>query len=203
MTDLLSRPCAAFAGMRLIASGPLLEVALAAKRADEGKRGPVVVFDATSGAVIDLDLRGDRAQIERRLAARAKQEAGDGRLPLSAPEKLKQGPGRPRLGVVPREVTLLPRHWEWLAAQPGGASAALRRLVDQARKSDGGETEARARREAAYRFMMAMAGDLPGFEEAARALFGGDREQFLQHMAQWPEDVWRFAERLAFGPAGN
>jgi hypothetical protein len=180
--------------MRLIASGPLLEVALAAKRADGGKRGPVLVFDATNGAVIDLDLRGDTGDIERRLAKLAEREAKD---------KPKQGPGRPRLGVVPREVTLLPRHWEWLAAQPGGASAALRRLVDQARKADGGETEARAEREAAFRFMSAIAGDLPGFEEAIRALFAGDRERFDDCVARWPEDVRAFALRLAFPGTRN
>ena len=92
--------------------------------------------------------------------------------------------------MVAREVTLLPRHWEWLARQPGGASITLRRLVEAARKGDTGAADARARTEAAYRFMAAMAGDLPGFEEAARALFAGDRARLEIHMSQWPPDIY-------------
>ncbi len=74
-----------------------------------------------------------------------------------------RGRGRPKLGVVAREVTLLPRHWDWLNAQPGGASVALRKLVEQARRANGDADRARAAREAAYHFMSAMAGDLPAF----------------------------------------
>jgi hypothetical protein len=98
---------------------------------------------------------------------------------------------------VPREVTLLPRHWDWLRAQAGGASGALRRLVDAARRADGGATARRAARDAAYRFMAAMAGDRPGFEEAARALFSCDRARFGEHVAGWPRDVRDFAAWLA------
>ena len=203
MAEVLSGAAVAFAGARLVADGPLVDVALAARTASKGTGDPLLVFDAATGAVIDLDLRGDTAEIVRRLATRARREAIQATGEPSGAGGRKQGRGRPRLGVVPREVTLLPRHWEWLAAQPGGASAALRRLVEQARKSDGDETKARARREAAYRFMTAIAGDLPGYEEAVRALFAGDRRRFLQHMAHWPEDVRNFAQRLAFGTDGN
>ena len=94
-------------------------------------------------------------------------------------------------------MTLAPRHWEWLAAQPGGASAALRRLVEEARRSSGAKGRARAAQEAAYRFMAAMAGDLPGFEEATRALFANDRQRFERHAAQWPGDVCAYARKLA------
>ncbi len=94
-------------------------------------------------------------------------------------------------------MTLAPRHWEWLAAQPGGASAALRRLVEEARRSSGAKDRVRLGQEAAYRFMAAMAGDLPGFEEATRALFAKDRLRFERHVAQWPDDVSAYATKLA------
>ena len=113
-----------------------------------------------------------------------------------------RGRGRPKLGVVGREVTLLPRQWEWLAAQPGGASVALRRLVDEAKRSAGTAPQLRASQEAAYHFMSAMAGNLPGFEEATRALFANDARGFDQQVSTWPEDVRAHAARLAFdGPA--
>jgi hypothetical protein len=181
--------CTAFDGHRLIAQGALAGVALAVKAAGDAT-GPILVFDDATGRVIDLDLRGSDADIVARLAS----SAGSGE-PRSR--------GRPKLGVIAREVTLLPRHWDWLAAQPGGASAALRRLIDEARRADGGESEARSAREAAYRFMSAIAGDLPGFEEASRALFGRDRDRFVRQIATWPADLRSHAERLAFGEAGS
>ena len=115
---------------------------------------------------------------------------------LTAPEP--RGRGRPRLGVVAREVTLLPRHWEWLGAQPGGASVALRKLVEAARRSSGDLDRSRAARDAAYHFMSAMAGNLPGFEEASRALFADDRRQFVALIAGWPGDIRDHIVKLAF-----
>ena len=103
----------------------------------------------------------------------------------------------PELGVVAREVTLLPRHWDWLAGQPGGASVTLRKLVEQARKDNEGKDRLRRAREAAYRFLSAMAGNLPGFEEAARALFAGHRDRFAAVVAPWPQDVREHAVKLA------
>lgn len=168
--------CTAFAGSRLFARGPLAEVA-AAVRAQPGKSETLLVFDDATGRVVDLDPR----------------------LSYDAtPEPSPRGRGRPKLGVVAREVTLLPRQWDWLATQPGGASATLRRLIDAARKRDAGESEARAAREAAYRFMSAIAGDLPGFEEAARALFADDRAALLRHAAPWPADIRTHVEALAW-----
>ncbi|ARP83413.1 hypothetical protein CAL12_23070 [Bordetella genomosp. 8] len=108
-----------------------------------------------------------------------------------------RGRGRPRLGVIAREVTLLPRHWEWLNAQPGGASVALRKLVESGMRDHG--LRERDRREAAYRFMSAMAGDMAGFEEATRALFAGDAPAMTRCMASWPDDVRAHALRLAYG----
>jgi hypothetical protein len=111
-----------------------------------------------------------------------------------------RGRGRPKLGVVAREVTLLPRHWEWLNAQPGGASVALRKLVEAARRGNGDSDRSRAARDAAYHFMSAMAGDLPHFEDAARALFADDRRNFTILIAAWPDDVRDHIVRLAFSP---
>jgi uncharacterized protein len=141
----------------------------------------VLVFDDTTGSQVDLDIRGK---------SRETAEKGQVAEP--------RGRGRPRLGVMAKEVTLLPQHWEWLNLQPGGASVALRKLVDEARRTSGDRDRVRAAQEAAYRFMSAAAGDLPGFEEAARALFAYDRRNFAQLIAGWPEDVRDFAARLAF-----
>jgi hypothetical protein len=186
MSESVDTNCSAFDGARMIAAGPLKEVALAVKAAlAAGAAGPVLTFGDADGAVIDLDLRGSDAEIVARLGASVDE----------APPP--RGRGRPKLGVVAREVTLLPRHWDWLATQPGGASAALRRLVEEARRSGGAKDRERAAQEAGYRFMAAMAGDLPGFEEAARALFAKDRARFERHVASWPDDVSAYAAKLA------
>ncbi len=168
-------PFVTFSGGARVASGTLAEAALAARRALESDEGQgALVFDAVTGRVVDLDLRGTLAEVAARHAP-----------PPEAPSKR----GRPKLGVVAREVTLLPRHWDWLASQPGGASVALRRLVEAARKDEGEAGAVRARREAAYRFMSAMAGDRPGFEEASRALFAGDQAQLEASGQAWPPDI--------------
>jgi len=196
MTDRLSRPCTAFEGDRLLAAGPLIEVVLAVKTASESDATtPLLVFDDATGRVMDFDLRGTKADIIARLSrpsANARPSPADG----STTEP--RGRGRPKLGVIGREVTLLPRHWEWLAAQPGGASVALRKLVDDARRTGGAQQKKRAAQEAAYRFMSAMAGNLPGFEDAARALFANDSIRFNHHVSGWPKDVRGYATRLAF-----
>jgi hypothetical protein len=114
-----------------------------------------------------------------------------------------RGRGRPKLGVIGREVTLLPRQWEWLATQPGGASVVLRKLVDEAKRNNGGVHKRRAAQEAAYHFMSAMAGDMPGFEEATRALFANDRPRFEQQVSMWPEHVRAYAQRLGFGDCAD
>lgn len=209
MPNPISRPCTAFDGHRLLLSGPLVEVALAVKTAMES-RSPnmILVFDDATGSVIDLDLRGTRADIVERLSQSPQAFIGryrpqpsetsepEGKDGVSEP----RGRGRPKLGVVAREVTLLPRHWEWLAAQPGGASAILRRLVDEARRNGGARQQRRAAQDAAYKFMLAIAGDLPGYEEATRALFADDRARLEQWIAEWPQDVRSHALNLAFGP---
>lgn len=192
MNSEISKPCAAFCGSSLLASGPLIEVALAVKTAlESGATDPCLVFDDETGRVIDLDLRGSKADIIARLS-QADTETADTAEPRTR--------GRPKLGVVAREVTLLPRHWEWLAAQQGGASVTLRRLVDQARRADDGtQSRRRTAQEAAYKFMMAIAGDLPRLEEATRALFADDAAHFEAQIAGWPTDIRAYATRLAFG----
>lgn len=190
--------CTAFDGVRRLAAGPLTEVATAvAQRLRTGAAGPLLVFDDATGAVIDIDTRGSDAEVVARLgpppaAAPASAAAA------ASPEPAPRGRGRPKLGVVAREVTLLPRHWDWLAAQPGGASVALRKLVEQARRASSDDDRRRRSKERAYRFMAALGGDLPGFEEATRALFADDRGRFDGFIADWPPDVRAHAMQLAF-----
>ncbi len=182
----------AFEGARRLVSGPLAEVALAVKRAERRAREGIAIFSDTTGYAIDLDLRGSDDEIMARLPAAPAPAAIE-----EAPEP--RGRGRPKLGVVAREVTLLPRHWEWLNAQPGGASVSLRKLVEAARRANGDRDRSRAARDAAYHFMSAMAGNLPGFEEASRALFADDRRRFASLIAAWPGDIRDHIVRLAFG----
>jgi len=185
----------AFEGERRLASGPLDEVALAIKHVAHKGLAPIAIFDDVTGRAVDLDLRGSDTDVLARFAKTLEPaKAGDSIAPTSEP----RGRGRPKLGVVAREVTLLPRHWEWLNAQPGGASVALRKLVEQARRATGDADRARAAREAAYHFMSAMAGNLPGFEEATRALFADDRRRMAGHIATWPADIRDHVVRLAY-----
>jgi hypothetical protein len=165
-----------FQGDRMIAAGSRDEARAAVREA--GSNARVLVFEDATGAQIDLDVRDTDDAISGAIS-----EAARGR-------------GRPRLGVTPREVTLLPRHWDWLAQQPGGASVALRRLVEEASRSPA--ERRRVATKASYAFMHAIAGDRPGYEEALRSLFAGDRERFEAQIAAWPVDVRAYAVRLAF-----
>jgi hypothetical protein len=181
-----------FEGQRRLFSGTLAEVALALKRA--GRRAaPIIIFSDASGRPIDLDLRGSDDDIIARLTNTA---------PASPAPEVEttepRGRGRPKLGVVAREVTLLPRHWEWLNAQPGGASVALRKLVDETRRTSGDRDRLRAARDAAYHFMSVMAGNLANFEEASRALFADDRRRFVSLIADWPVDIRDHIVKLAY-----
>ena len=185
----------AFAGHQRLASGALHEAARAvARAAARDAAGPLLIFDDATGQVVDVDPRGTEADV----APPPDAPPPDALPPDVAPSDVApRRPGRPRLGVVAREVTLLPQHWAWLAAQPGGASVTLRRLVEQARRAGAAHDRARRARDAAYRFTHAVAGDLPGFEEATRALFAGDLARFRTLMAPWPADVRAYAAALA------
>lgn len=185
--------CTAFAGERRIAAGPLRDVALAVKvHLDAYPESQVLVFDNTSAQPVEFDVRGTLDEVLARVDRTTS--------PVPAPadtECRPRGPGRPKLGVIAREVTLLPRHWDWLAAQPGGASVTLRKLVEDARRATEGADRRRAAQEAAYRFMAAMAGNAAGFEEATRALFAGDADAFQSLTQTWHADVRDFARELA------
>jgi len=185
----------AFEGERRLAAGGLADVALAVKYAEQRRTAePILIFSDATGRAIDLDLRGDTEAVLARLA----KPAAAGATAEAASPSEPRGRGRPKLGVVAREVTLLPRHWEWLNTQPGGASVALRKLVEQARRANGDADRNRAARDAAYHFMSAMAGNLSGFEEASRALFADDRRNFMRLIAAWPADIRDHVVNLAY-----
>jgi hypothetical protein len=175
----------AFLEGRRLTTGPLHEVAVAVLRAQQAQpEGHPLVFSNASGQSADLDLRGG-------------EEAVAARYTVAAPTQAPKGRGRPKLGVVAREVTLLPEHWEWLAAQPGGASVALRKLVHEARRNGGDGERKRQACDRAYHAMSTLAGNLAGFEEASRALFAGDHERLVAQMAAWPKDVRAYVLQLA------
>lgn len=182
--------CVAFEGGRCVARGVLREVAAGVRLALDAEPGAVIlVFDAVTSEPVEIDLRGSVEDVVGRVAPSAEDTLPQ---PVDGPRR-----GRPRLGVVGREVTLLPRHWEWLNAQPGGASVTLRRLVEDARRAGGTDERRREARESAYRFMFAVAGNEPGFEEATRSLFAADRAGFETHAASWPKDVRDHARAVA------
>lgn len=192
----------AFEGARCIAHGGLQQVALAAKRAmdlaaDKPTAAPILVFSDSTSETLELDWRGSDAEFAARLDATVASH------PTPAPAEdapadaeTPRGPGRPKLGVVAREVTLLPRHWDWLGSQPGGASVALRKLVEVARRTS--EVRDRVRHSSAvgYKFMSTMAGHEPGFEEASRALFAGDQAGFEAQIASWPADIQTHLKKI-------
>jgi uncharacterized protein len=184
----------AFDGDRTIASGDLREVARAAKeRLDRRKEAAIQIFDAETSAPIDVDFRGSLAEVLARLPETAETPAATD----EAAPPASRGPGRPKLGVVAREVTLLPRHWDWLAQQRGGASVALRRLVDEARRSHEDRDRIRHAQEAAYRFLSATAGNRANYEAAIRALFADEGARFAKLIADWPADIRKHALTLA------
>lgn len=176
----------AFDGDYCIASGDIVDVAVRVKQTLSARpQGQVLLFDIETSRPVEIDFRGSIADVTTRLKAEL------------SPEPAPRGPGRPKLGVVAREVTLLPRHWEWLAAQPGGASVTLRKLIEGARRNTAARDDARERQESVHRFLSAMAGDKPHYEEALRALYANDGDRFHALIADWPTDVRRHVERLA------
>ena len=163
---------AAFADNRLIAAGPRDDVLRATKKHVDKKGAPVLMFEEGSGRQVDFDLRGSIDDVLQRTRAEA-----------------KPGPGRPKLGVVSREISLLPRHWDWLENQPNGASAAIRRLVDEARHNETGIERGRHVRNAIGKILWSIAGNFPNFEEVARALDAREDSRLDGLMSSWPKDV--------------
>lgn len=185
--------CTAFSGVKRIASGELTKVALKAKALwDRDRWAQILIFDDITSQPVEVDFRGTPQEVVQRIAARSAV-----REQSSAAQAEARRAGRPKLGVVAREVTLLPRHWDWLATQPGGASVALRKLVEHARTANQSIDRRRRAQESAYRFLSAMAGNEPGLEEALRALFANKPKAFEQHSAAWPKDIRGHARKLA------
>src|SRR5436190_3726545 len=151
-----------FMGDHRVGGGSLVETAIAAKRATDGSARTATILNLETGEPLDLNLRGGFAEVRARYDA--------------PPRPKTPGRGRPKLGVTAREVTLMPRHWDWLARQPGGASVVLRKLVEEASRNP--KAQQRARRDAVYRFATAIVGNAPGYEEAMRALYAGQAEEF-------------------------
>ncbi|HDS1300465.1 MULTISPECIES: DUF2239 family protein [Stenotrophomonas] len=193
-------PFSCFDGHRLVVSGTPEVAALALKQLRAGNAaGPLLVFDNATGRTRDFDTRGSDAELLARVAdALPSAVEADAETALAGEPAAPRGRGRPKLGVVAREVTLLPRHWAWLAEQPGGASVVLRRLVEAASRAGADKDRQRRDAERAYHFLQAIAGDLPGFEEAIRLLFAHDRVGLEATLHRWPGDVRDHALQLAF-----
>ena len=187
-----------FDGHRRIAEGALRTNALALKSAlERGSSGPVLIFDDATGRTVEVDTRGTEEEVCARLTALFPSHAQPAAETPALEPATPRGRGRPKLGVVPREITLLPRHWDWLDTQPGGASVALRKLAEEARRQSSGKDQVRRALERAYQFMVTLGGDLPGFEEASRALFANDMMKLKTLLAPWPGDVGDHVLRLA------
>jgi hypothetical protein len=187
----LATICIAFDGSKKITSGTLLEVAGKVKQyLQKESEASVLIFDSQSSAPIEINFRGSMENVLKRL----KEETG------AESSSKPAGPGRPKLGVVSREVSLLPRHWDWLALQPGGASNALRRLVEEAKKQNVEKDRVRQSQEATYKFMHSMAGNLKHYEEAMRALYVKNKSLFETLIHDWPKDIRHHIKALA-GPA--
>ena len=184
----------AFGGHTALTTGPIKTVVAAAKSHWDKQADTVLVFDDATGKQIDFDFEGSSDEVLEKLwwhpLFRSQENL------MTARDASQRGPGRPKLGVVSREISLLPRHWEWLEGQPQGASAAIRRLVDEARKRAPDADRARRTREAAGNFLWAMAGNLANFEEASRALYAGDGERLERQIQYWPKDVRAYVYRL-------
>lgn len=182
----------AFDGHSGLIHGDMLSVARCVKQHHEdGHTAPILIFDADTGRQMDIDVSGSDKDLVARFTEDQPQESSNETTPGKR--------GRPKLGVVGREVTLLPRHWEWLDTQRGGASGTLRRLIDQARKQNSQADGVRAAQDSTNRFISAIAGDLPGFEDATRALYSGNEAAFKQEIQHWPKDVRTQALKFADG----
>ncbi|WP_145414245.1 DUF2239 family protein [Paenibacillus xylanexedens] len=185
--------CTAFVGRKHVASGTLRDVVKVIKENwEKSEFVDLLIFDDSTGKPIDIDFRGSLEDVLDRLNGKPG--------PITDTKENEQPvrrAGRPKLGVVSGEVTLLPRQWDWLKAQPGGASVTLRKLIDEARRSGENGNKARAAQEVTYHFMTAMAGDFPQYEEALRALYAADENRFYESINHWTPDIRDYIKSLA------
>lgn len=179
----------AFDGFQMISQGGLEEVALGVKRRLKSNReARILIFSDSSGKQMDLDLSGSENDALERLKIFKSHDVNTG----------QSGPGRPKLGVISREISLLPHHWEWLSNQSGGSSATIRRLVEEKMKDNAsGKDKIKQTQEAVYTFLNAIAGDLPNFEEAIRFLYRSDKKRFRDLISEWPGDLARHTLALS------
>jgi hypothetical protein len=179
----------AFEETKRIAQGKLQEVVLKIKKhLGRTENSSILIFSDLTGKTMDINFHGTEKDVLKRLEVFVSQQDG---------ETVSSGPGRPKLGVVSREVSLLPRHWEWLAIQPGGASATLRKLIEDAKKKSGSASTTKQVQESVYRFLSVIAGNLEGYEEALRALYKADHKNFSLHIQSWPTDVKKHVMEMA------
>jgi len=191
--------CTVFLDTKRVATGSLQQVITSVKAAlDDREQLQLLIFDDGTGKPIDVDWRGKTEEVLARLdePLGSSSDTAD-TVDTATSEASPRRAGRPKLGVVSGEVTLLPRHWEWLKSQPGGASVTLRKLIDEARRAGGAQSKVRASQEATYCFMTAMAGDFPRYEEALRLLYAGDSERFYDSIAEWAPDITSYIQQLA------
>lgn len=198
MSDQIITSCTAFNGPSCIASGDLRQVAQQVKQAlDQGAPNSILIFDDETSEPVEIDFRGSIADVLARLEKAGLCSSPSLQSETEPAPAEPRGPGRPKLGVVAREVTLLPRHWDWLNSQPGGASVALRKLVEDARRIHATRDRIRKTQESVYRFLSAMAGNLPGYEEALRALFAKNAADFARQIETWPPDIRNHVRKIS------
>lgn len=178
----------AFEGTDLLFRGNLKEVVLSTKTyLGHRQNTSVLIFCDVTGKTMDFNFHGSKQDVLRRLE----------KYTLAEEPKEPTGPGRPKLGVISREISLLPRHWEWLATQAGGASATIRLLVEDARKKSSDISSVKQMQERVYQIMFVLAGDFQGYEEALRALYKRDSNAFFRNVKSWPKDIQKYLSEVA------
>ena len=179
----------AFEDHKILSQGFLEDVVLKVKkRLEKSPESQIVIYSDATGKSMDFNFQGSEKEVLKRLEV------------YTTPENTTEassGPGRPKLGVISREVSLLPKHWEWLATQSGGASNTLRKLVEENMKKTSGVLTVKTAQERTYKFMSVEAGDLENYEEALRALYRKDKERFTSEIKTWPRDVQKHILELA------